>query len=72
MGMSNPSWKWFKQGIQWDVRCNAIAANGQPCKASIVIFTETKDRNEAVRQACCELARYGYTNSTVDKMVCHK
>ena len=39
---------------------------------TITIFTETKDRSEAARQACSELARYGYTNLTVDKMVCYK
>lgn len=70
--MSERTWKWFKHGVQWDVKCNGISAAGKPAKPAITIFTETKDRSDAVRTAITELARYGYTNLTVDKMVCYK
>lgn len=65
-------WQWFKQGIQWDVRCNGLNAEGRPAKPAITVFTETKDRTDAARMAVTELAKYGYSNLTVDKMVCFK
>lgn len=65
--MREHTWKWFKHGKQFDARCNAVAANGQPAKPSIIVFVE--DAADARSTVVKELSRYGYTNITIDKLV---
>ena len=65
--MSERDWKWFKHGKQFDVRCNAIAANGMKAKPCIVVFVENKD--DVYTAAVDELKKCGYTNITVDKVM---
>lgn len=58
---------WFKHGIQYDAKCNGLAANGDKAKPCITVFA--KDKSDAISLAIKELGRYGYTNLTVDHIV---
>lgn len=59
---------WFKHGIPWNVRCNALSAAGEKAKPAITVFSHEDDRQEAMRLAIEKLKKYGYSNLTVDKI----
>lgn len=63
---------WFKRGVQFDVRCNALNAVGKPVKPAITVFAMENSRSEAVRLAIAELSKYGYTGITADKVIGYK
>ena len=67
--MSERSWKWFKHGWQFDIAAKAIDVKGNFAKPAIVVFTETKDKQEARKIAVEELAKYGYMSIEVCKIV---
>lgn len=61
------SWKWFKHGLQYNVRCSALTASGIAAKPCITVFVE--DASDVRLAAIEELKKYGYTNLHVDKIV---
>lgn len=61
---------WFKRGFQYDLKCNAFAANMHPAKPAITVFAES--REDAIDLAVKELSKYGYSSITVDKIVSYR
>lgn len=67
--MSERSWKWFKNGYNWECKAHAVKLHGEPCTPCILVTTEAKDKEEARRLARFELAKYGYYDIDIRKIV---
>ena len=60
---------WFKRGIQYDVKCNALTADGKKAKPAITVFSYEDSFADAIELAISELKKYGYSSITCDKIV---
>jgi hypothetical protein len=66
--MSDRSWKWFKHGNQFDLVAKFTRKN-EPIKLNLTVFIETKDKQDARRQALADLQKLGYENIEILKVI---
>jgi hypothetical protein len=60
--------QWFKHGVQYDVKCNALIY-GSKVKHIITVFSYDDTKEDALKLAVDELSKCGYSNITADKIV---
>ena len=59
---------WFKHGVQYDAKCNAVLADGTKAKPKMTVFSFEDTMTDAIKLAIDELTKYGYYDLTIDKI----